>query len=148
VRAEPARDLEHPLARARVVGVQWQEARERLDGPRVVAQPLVAQIRDAAEQVATLVGLLRELQVDLEYAHELGDLVTARVHRLEDDGRARAQLRHVEDLLDELAGLGGARALAQDLLEIREGAGRVPQLREEERPEALIQIEFSSPTAP
>ena len=105
MRAEAARDLEHPLARPRVVGVERQEPREGLERPGVVAQALVAQLGDAPEQLAPLVRAGRELEVDLEHAHELRDLVALGVHGLEDDRRARAQLRHVEDLLDELARL-------------------------------------------
>ncbi len=140
--AEAARDLEHPLTRPGVVGVEREQARERLEGAGVVAQPLVAQLGHAAEQVAPLVGLRRELEVDLEHAHELGDLVAARVDGLEHDRRARAELRHVEDLLDELARLRGARPLAQHLLEVRQRARRVAELREEQRPEALVEVEL------
>ncbi len=138
VRREAPGDLQGALAGARVVGVERQEPRERLERAGVVAQALVAQVGHAAEQIAPLVGAGRELEVDLEDAHELGHLVSGGVDGLEDDRRARAQRRHVEDLLDELPRLRRARPLLEHLLQVGEGARGVAELHEEQRAEALV----------
>ena len=139
---QPTRDLEHAVTSARVLRVEGEQPREGIERPRVVAKSLVAKLGHAPQQVAPLVGRRSELEVDLEHAHELRHLVALGVHGLEDDGRSGAQLRHVENFLDQLPRLSGRRALAQNLFQIGQRGRRVPDPREEERPESLLKIDL------
>ena len=141
VGVEAPRDLQQALARPRVVGIQGEQAREGVEGPRVIAQALVAKLGHPAKESPPFVHAGRELQVDLQDAHQIRHLVARCVHCLEDHRRARAELRHVEDLLHQLPGLASGGTLAQHLLEVGERRRRVPDAREEQRPQALLEVE-------
>jgi hypothetical protein len=72
------------------------------------------------------VSLAGELEMNLQHPHQVRNLVTIRVNGFEDDRRARSQVGDVEDLFDPLARFGVCRALAQNGLQMRQRAGRVP----------------------
>ena len=87
---ESARDFEHARARTRVVGIDGHEARKRLESASVIAKALVAKLGHAPEEHAPFARRLHELEMDLEHAHQIRDLVTLGVHRLEHNRRTRA----------------------------------------------------------
>ena len=136
MRARAPGDVEQALARVLVARREGHEARVRVERPRVVAEPLVAQLGDAAAELAPLVLRHLGLEAHLENAHEIAHLVARRVDALEDDGGARAQGGHVEALLDQLARLAAAVVGVDDGFELVERLLRVAELREPQRAEA------------
>ena len=118
MRAHPTRDLEQALPRVFVSRDEGDEARERLEGPRVVAEPLVAQLGDPAQELATISRFRHRLQADLEHAHEIAHVIPREVHALEHHGRTRPQRRHVEALLDDVARLAPGRVRPQNVFEL------------------------------
>ena len=138
---EAAADLHEALADRRVFGLQGRQLGEAGEGARVVAEPLVAEDADAAEQLAPLALGGGALAADLEDPDELADLVARLVDVLEDAGGAQAQGAHLEQALDELPGLGVALAAGEDVLQVADGLRRLVEPIEVDAPEGELDVE-------
>ncbi len=138
---EAAADLDEALADGGVLRLQGRELGEAGEGARVVAEPLVAEDADAAEQLAALALVGGALAADLEDAHELADLVAGLVDVLEDARGAQAQAGHVEQALDELARLAVALAVGEDVLQVADGLRRLVEPVEVDAAEGELDVE-------
>src|SRR5206468_365477 len=96
VRTEPPRNLEHPPARRIVSGLERHEARVRFERSRIVGEPLVAQLGDAAKKLAPFRRIHLEFEMNFEHANEIPHLIALLVDTLENDGRSRTKGRHFE----------------------------------------------------
>ncbi len=141
LRARPMRDFEQTLSRLVVARRERNEAREGVERAGIVAQTLVAKVRDPPEKLTTLPDVGYALETDLEHAHELAHVVARDVDALEDHRRARAERRDVQAFFDDVARFAPGRICLQNVVEILEGLRRVPETREAKRAEAQTEDE-------